>query len=124
MYDRHVLGKQGEDEVKKYLLNNGYKILERNYYCKVGELDIIALDKDEFVFIEVKTRSQNIFGTPAEAVDKNKKSHIYRTAEYYVAKAGIENRKMRFDVIEVKERDDKIFINQIKNAIIDRPWGR
>ena len=123
MYIRNELGKIGEEEVCKYLKRNGYKILERNYYCKIGELDIVALDKDEFVFIEVKTRSQNKYGNPVDAVDLNKKRHIYKTAQYYVMKTRIENKKMRFDIIEVKEKNHKICINQIKNAIIDRPWG-
>ena len=123
MYIRHELGKEGEEAVCEYLTKNGYKILERNYYCKIGEIDIVALDKDEFVFIEVKTRSQNRYGNPVDAVDLNKKRHIYRTAQYYVMKAKIENRKIRFDVIEVIEKNGKTFINQIKNAIVDRPYG-
>lgn len=124
MYKRHVIGKQGEDIVCKYLKMNGYKILERNYFCRIGELDIVALDKDEFVFIEVKTRSQKLFGNPVDAVNTNKKRHIYKTAEYYVIKAGLENRKIRFDVIEVTEYENSIKINQIKNAIIDRPTSK
>lgn len=123
MYIRHEIGKIGEKTVCEYLIKNGYKILERNYYCKIGEIDIVALDKDEFVFIEVKTRSQNRYGNPVDAVDLNKKRHIYRTAQFYVMKAKIENRKMRFDVIEVKEKRGKVYINQIKNAITDRPLG-
>lgn len=121
MYQRHELGKVGEDIVIKYLLDKGYKILERNYFCKIGEIDIVALDGDEFVFIEVKTRSQKMFGDPVDAVDLSKRNHIYRTAEYYIMKAGIENRKIRFDVIEVKQYENAVRINQIKNAIIDRP---
>ena len=124
MYKRHMIGKQGEDIVCEYLKKNGYKILERNYFCKIGELDIVALDKDEFVFIEVKTRSQKLFGNPVDAVNTNKKRHIYKTAEYYVIKAGLENRKIRFDVIEVTEYENSIKINQIKNAIIDRPTSK
>ncbi|MBQ9266993.1 MAG: YraN family protein [Clostridia bacterium] len=123
MYERHVLGKQGEDAVSDFLLESGYEILERNYQCKIGEIDIIALDVDEIVFIEVKTRSQERFGSPADAVDGRKKRHIYRTAEYYVMMNELENRKIRFDVIEVKENGEDVTITQIKKAIIDKPRG-
>ena len=59
MYERHVLGKRGEDEATKYLKNKGYKILERNFMCKQGEIDIIALDKDYIVFVEIKSRTND-----------------------------------------------------------------
>ena len=57
MYKRHEIGKLGEDLACRYLQNQGYKILERNFEARQGEIDIIALDKSEIIFIEVKTRS-------------------------------------------------------------------
>ena len=75
MYLRHELGKNGEDIATNYLQSIGYLIMERNYTAKQGEIDIIARDNKEFVFIEVKTRSSNQFGRPAEAVDSIKQKH-------------------------------------------------
>ena len=96
MYERHITGSNGEDFATQFLLEKGYKICERNYRCKVGEIDIVALDKDEIVFVEVKTRTQSKFGMPAEAVDGRKKNHIYRVAEYFVMANQLENKFMRF----------------------------
>ena len=104
MYYKKEFGYEGETEACNYLEKIGYDILERNFSCKSGEIDIIAYDKDEdeIVFVEVKTRQQIRYGEPAEAVDFPKINHIRRTAEYYVLIKGIENHKFRFDVIEVK----------------------
>ena len=121
MYKRHELGVEGENVVEKFLRENKYTILERNYFCKLGEIDIIALDSDEIVFIEVKTRSQALYGSPAEAVNTMKKTHIYRVAEYYVMKNQLEGRKMRFDVVEVRENKNDMVISIIRNAILDKP---
>lgn len=79
MYKRHEIGKLGEDLACKYLQNKGYKILERNFEAKQGEIDIIALDKEELVFIEVKTRSNILYGKPAEAVNEIKQNHLIKT---------------------------------------------
>ena len=84
MYERHITGKIGEDIAIKYLQSKGYKIIERNFQCKQGEIDIVALDKQEIVIIEVKTRKCLEYGKPAEAVDENKRKHIYNAAEYYL----------------------------------------
>jgi putative endonuclease len=59
------LGKTGEAEAQKYLLKENYKILEINFRCRLGEIDIIAQDGEYLVFIEVKTRTSNLFGSPA-----------------------------------------------------------
>lgn len=123
MYLRHELGSNGEDEACDFLKNLGYKIIEKNYRCKIGEIDIVAKDGDEIVFVEVKTRSQKMFGNPVEAVNEQKKNHIYRTAEFYVMKNKFENEKIRFDVIEIYKKDEFKKINIIKNAVIDRPKG-
>ena len=120
MYERHETGKIGEDIASKYLSSINYKILERNFECKRGEIDIIAIDNEELVFIEVKTRSSAIYGRPSEAVDDVKKKHIYKAAEYYVYIRNLENEKIRFDVIEVYKKNNKYIINHIKKAITER----
>ncbi len=109
-------GNMGEDEVCKYLIKNNYNILQRNFLCKSGEIDIIALDIDrnEYVFIEVKTRLSKKCGRPAEAVDINKRKHIINATRYYIYINKLEKRDIRFDVIEVYLY--KRIINHIKNA--------
>ena len=101
MYERHTIGKFGEDIAERYLKQNGYRIIGRNFSCRQGELDIIAEKNEYVVFIEVKTRSNFLYGTPAQAVDKTKKEHMKRVAKYYLHIQGWERRFIRFDVIEV-----------------------
>ena len=80
-----IKGKYGEDIAVKYLIKNGYKIVERNYhFSRYGEIDIIALDKDTLCFIEVKTRTTEKFGTGFEAVNRTKLSKIYKCALSYL----------------------------------------
>ena len=81
-----------------------------------------AKDKNEIVFIEVKTRCQKIYGSPSEAVDRRKKRHIYHVAEFYLIINKLENAFCRIDVIEVYFKDEKIFVNHIKNSVQDRPF--
>lgn len=115
MYYNKIIGKCGEDEAVKYLESKGYIILFRNYITYQGEIDIIAKDKQEYVFIEVKTRSTRNFGTPAESVKSIKKSHIIKSSEYYIYKNKLENKLIRYDVIEVYLKGRNSFINHIKN---------
>ena len=76
MYLRHILGRKGEDVVVDYLKNINYNILDRNFSCKQGEIDVIALDGNYVVFVEIKSRTSTEYGLPSEAVTKNKdKSH-------------------------------------------------
>lgn len=121
MYQRHETGKIGEDLVVKYLEQNGYTIIERNFECRQGEIDIIAKDKDEIVFIEVKTRTNENYGKPKEAVDETKKKHIYKSSEFYVYINHLENEPIRIDVIEVYKKQEKFTIHHIKQAITERP---
>lgn len=82
-----VIGKYGEDLAKEFLTKNGYKILETNFhYSKVAEIDIIAVKKSILHFIEVKTRTQNFFGSPLEAITKTKLNSIYTCAKFYLSK--------------------------------------
>lgn len=118
MYKRHVTGKYGEELAKKYLNKEDYSIIERNFSCRFGEIDIIALDnaKQEIVFIEVKTRKSFEYGTPSEAVTKIKKRHIMKVAEYFIYKNKLWSNFIRFDVIEVIIENEYPIINHIKQA--------
>ena len=107
MYERHETGKIGEDIATRYLEQNGYEIIQRNFECKIGEIDIIAKDKEEIVFVEVKTRVSALYGQPKDAVDVTKKKHIYRTAEFYIYIRHLENYPVRIDVIEVYKKGRK-----------------
>ena len=88
MHQKQELGRNGENIASKVLENKNYKILERNFRCRQGEIDIIAYDEatKEIVFVEVKTRSNLCFGKPREAVDNQKKKQLYKAAKYYLYK--------------------------------------
>jgi len=92
-----------EDTAVKYLSKNAYKILERNFKTKFGEIDIIALDKDVLVFIEVKGGSDELYD-PAERADINKLKKIMRTAEFYINRFKGNFEEVRIDVISVNKK--------------------
>lgn len=103
MYFRQEIGKWGENLACQYLQENNYKVVDRNFLCRQGEIDIVARDitKDELVFIEVKTRSNFKYGNPADAVDKQKQKHMIQAIRYYLYKNGIQDVPIRVDVLEV-----------------------
>lgn len=82
----HTFGQSGEVIAVKFLRQQGYRILERNFRTKCGEIDIIARKKNQLVFIEVKTRSSSNFGLPEEAVTEKKLFHLRRCVEFYLLK--------------------------------------
>ena len=112
--ENQQLGREGEDYAAWYLVENGYKIIQRNFDCKQGEIDIIAKDKDEYVFIEVKTRQNLHYGMPCEAVNEKKQKHIINATKYYLYLHKLENSYIRIDVIEVLKKKDKYYLNHIK----------
>ena len=116
MYFKQLIGKYGEDLACNYLKENNYIILDRNFYCHRGEIDIIAKDtiKNELVFFEVKTRSNFKYGNPADGVNLNKRSHLYKACEYYLYKNNIHRLFIRVDVIEVFLFPNHYEINHIK----------
>lgn len=91
----------GEDIACKYLQKVNYIILERNFRCRSGEIDIIALDKDYIVFIEVKYRKNNAYGYPREAVNYYKQRNISKVASYYLLIHNAFHKNCRFDVVEI-----------------------
>lgn len=117
MYKRHIIGKVGENLAVKYLEQIGYKVVERNFECRQGEIDIIALDKNEIIFIEVKTRTNIKFGSPIEAVNEAKQKHLLKAVEYYLYSRNLENEFVRIDVIEMYLYNHKYKINHIKQII-------
>ncbi len=120
MDNRKDTGNIGENIATKYLEDLGYNIVERNFRCKLGEIDIIAQEKDEIVFVEVKTRKILSYGDPADSVNEPKQKHIYKAAEYYLAIKDKLDQFTRIDVIEVYLDNIGHKINHIKKAIIDR----
>ena len=116
MYLNQILGKHGEDIACNYLINENYEIIERNYRCKQGEIDIIAndLSKKELVFIEVKTRSNFNFGRPVQSINIAKQNHILKVSNYYLYKHNLQNSFIRFDAIEVFIEKYTFKINHIK----------
>lgn len=98
---RQHLGRKGEELAAVYLKKRKYKILCRNYSCRLGEIDIVAQDSDDLVFVEVKTRSSDIFGPPAAAVTIRKQHQIIKVAQLYLQEHKLEESPIRFDVVSV-----------------------
>jgi putative endonuclease len=94
-------GKFGEEIAERYLLSQGYKILERNYQTRFGELDLIAEEGRALVFVEVKARESDEFGSPGDAVNAAKQRKLSRMAVAYVCDNDIRDRDCRFDVVEI-----------------------
>jgi putative endonuclease len=95
------LGDVGEELAVGRLVTLGYRILDRNYRCPLGELDCIAVKNRTLVFLEVKTRTSGDFGGPLEAVDRRKRRKLTRLAQYYVAQKRLGDVPQRFDVVAV-----------------------
>ena len=116
-----VVGGFGERYVAEYLESNGYKILNMNYNCRFGEIDIVALEGKCLVFVEVKTRTTKRYGAPENAVNYWKRKHLMLSARCYIEQYRMKEYFARFDVVEVfvKSADnsfDVYRVNVIKNA--------
>src|SRR5437867_8971883 len=114
--ERQVLGAEGERAAEKFLRRQRYAIVQRNYRCRSGEVDLIALDGSAVVFIEVKTRTQPGFGNPLEAVDRRKQRQIVRAAQRYLAENRLHDRDARFDVVGVWWEDGRVRCELVKGA--------
>jgi putative endonuclease len=101
MMEKKELGKKGEELALRFLKKRGYRIIEKNYVCKMGEMDIIAKEKDTLVFVEVKTRTSTIFGPPQLAVNPTKQMQLSKVALSYLKAKQLEDIKARFDVVAI-----------------------
>jgi len=111
-YNKRQIGTEKEKLAGAFLEKNGYQIIEYNFRCRQGEIDIIAKDGDYLVFCEVKYRSGTKAGTPMEAVDYKKQRIISRCALFYITKKRLGELPCRFDVVSVTNQG----IQVLKNA--------
>jgi putative endonuclease len=116
MVEHTKIGAQGEEIAARFLLSKKYEILDRNYRCRHGEIDIIARRKNVLIFIEVKTRRSCAFGSPLEAVSLKKQRSISSVAQAYLQHNRLSSSAARFDVIAVLLGSGTPEIEHIENA--------
>jgi len=107
------IGRDKEQSALKYLQKQGLELIEQNYYCPFGEIDLIMLERDEIVFIEVRTRSYTYYGNAIESIDHIKQQKLLQSATYYLQTKNLIDRiNCRFDVIGFSSHN----IDWIKDA--------
>ena len=117
MFWKRKLGNEGEKLAIHFLKKKGLEILEHSYSNKVGEVDIIARNREHLYFIEVKSRKSKRFGPPTEAVDVKKQYQISKAALWYLQSKRLTSTPCRFDVIAIEyDENDKPQIEWIQNA--------
>ena len=109
-------GAVGEDLACRHLRQRGLKILERNYRCRVGELDVVARDGDTVVFVEVKERGRASHGGAVEAVTLPKRRRVIKAAQRWAASHGASESLVRFDVVAIDWQDGKPVVRHEQGA--------
>ncbi|MBP5533150.1 MAG: YraN family protein [Lachnospiraceae bacterium] len=110
--NKRQVGSYNEHEAVLFLQNSGYSVKETNFYCKAGEIDIIAENEGYLCFIEVKYRESDVNGLPEEAVDLRKARRITRSAIFYMTRHGIpDDFPVRFDVVAILGKEIKVYKN-------------
>ena len=95
------LGERGERMAGDHLLNRGYAILEKNYRCRYGEVDIVAQQGAELVFTEVRTRSSTAFGTAQESITSTKARHLIAASQHYLERHSLTDKDWRIDLVSI-----------------------
>jgi len=113
---RLELGKTGEDWAADHLLGLGYRIVERNYRCPLGEIDVVATDRDCLVFVEIKTRRAASMGQVKEAVTVRKQKKLVQLARYYLKEHKKDGVRCRFDVVAVNTAGGARRIEVVRDA--------
>ena len=116
---RQNLGIMGEETACKYLADQGYRILHRNYRTPVGELDIIAMENNILVFVEVRTKASNAYGLPEESITFKKKKKLRELAFFYLSQISYYVKEWRIDVIAIEIANTKPHpeVRHIKSAV-------
>lgn len=115
--NKRAYGKFYEDIAVDFLKGKGYKILQRNFNCSFGEVDIIAEKNDTLCFIEVKARTKDIYGSPLEAITITKQRRMIKIAEYYCMKNKIINKPIRFEAIGIELIDGNPNFDHVENIV-------
>lgn len=110
------LGEFGESSAAEFLTARGYQILERNYRCEFGEIDIIAKENRWLVFVEVKTRSGGGYGHPFEAITNQKLARMRKLAAHWAALHSTIGTRFRLDAVSVLVRDGRVLIEHLKQV--------
>jgi putative endonuclease len=115
--DRQAIGNRGEILAQEYLCRQGMDLLERNYNCKVGEIDLVMRDGDTLVFVEVRQRKNILYGSPLETVSIAKQRKLRRAAEYFLLVRRVSPRQaLRFDVVGIVGNGAEAQIDWVQNA--------
>lgn len=114
--DPKALGRYGEDRAAAYLAGLGYEIIERNWRCSVGEIDLIARDKNRLVFVEVKTRSGSGYGHPFESISAEKLARLRRLVAAWCEARQVNAQRIRMDAISVLFSAGKVSIEHLKQV--------
>jgi putative endonuclease len=118
-FNRKKIGNDAEETARIYLQKQGLILLERNYRCYSGELDLIMRDRDMIVFVEVRSKSRIDYGHPAETITRAKQKKIIRAATHFLQKkAWLYKVYSRFDVVAIEYLSDKYKLDWIKNAFL------
>ncbi len=112
------LGKFGEELARDFLLEKGYEILAENYRTPLGEIDLVVKEGNTIVFVEVRTRSSKIFGTPLESITPRKQERLIRLAIHFCVNYSLYSQNFRFDVIGIFTNKYESKIEHIMNAFI------
>ena len=113
---KHVLGKYGENAAAEFLKRQGYEIVERNWHCRSGEIDLIARENDSWVFVEVKTRSSATSIPGFEAVDELKLQKLRRSIAQWCAARQVVSAKLRLDVVSVFLNSGSVKFEHLKQV--------
>jgi putative endonuclease len=118
--DHALLGRWGEKRCERYLKRKGFRTLTHNFWCKLGEIDLVMVDTDgSIVFVEVRTRANEDFAPAESSVTYAKKSKLLRAAQYFLATHNIADRPVRFDVVTiVLGRSGRPEIRHYENAFV------
>jgi putative endonuclease len=117
MHAKNVLAREGEDAVASYLQERGFRILDRNWRCPEGQLDIVAAERDSLVVCEVKTRSGTRYGTPLEAMSQSRKNRLRQMAVQWLTAHGMRFDQIRIDIVGLlREGTGGFTIEHIRGA--------
>jgi putative endonuclease len=116
MAHKQILGKYGEDLAEKYLIDRGYKIIQRNWRCSIGEIDLVAFHHGRYVFVEVKTRTGTGFGHPFEAITANKVARMRKLVAQWCISNEKAGAKVRLDAIAVLIVGGRVAVEHLKQV--------